>query len=171
MVLLKELSVLKEGVKCYLINKNTYIKLGILYDVIKKFNNNKFYYNIKTNLNISNKIFKNINELNARYYKHDLMTYEEGVNLTKRIILRLLNHNTFYYKERYVNKEECIIFKYYLIIELFSKRLFTSVSFSALIKIASYLFNLNYDNDNFNNYISYLNNDDLYYILEYHKFL
>ena len=171
MILLKELSVVKEGIKSYLINKVTFIKLGIFYDVIKKFNNNKFYYNIKTNLNISNKIFKNINELNARYYQHDVMTYEEGIKMTKRIIVRLLNYETFYYNERYYKKEECIIFKYYLIIELFSKRLFSNVSFNTLIKIAIYLFNLNYDNDNFNNYISYLNNNDLYYLLEYHKFL
>ena len=169
MVLLKELSVLKEGVKCYLVNKVTFIKLGIIYDVIKKFSDNKFYYSIKTKLNINNKIFKNINELNAKYYQHDIMSYKEGINLTKRVIIRLFCYDTFYYNKRYVNKEECLIFKYYLIIELFSKRLFTNISFSALIKIATYLFNLNYDNDNFNNYIIDLNNDDLYYLLEYHK--
>ena len=171
MILLKELSIVKEGIKCYLINKNTYIKLGIIYDVIKKFNSNKFYYNIKTNLNISNKIFKNINALNEMHYQHDIISYQQGINLTKRIIIRLFSYDTFYYNKRYFNKEDCIIFKYYLIIELFSKRLFTNISFNALIKIATYLFNLNYDNDNFNNYISYLSNDDLYYLLEYHKFL
>ena len=171
MILLKELSVVKEGIKGYLINKNTYIKLGIIYDAIKIFNNNKFYYNIKTTLNINNKIFKNINALNEMHYQHDIMSYQQGINLTKRIIIRLFSNDTFYYNKRYFNKEECIIFKYYLIIELFSKRLFTNISFNALIKIATYLFNLNYDNDNFNNYISYLSNDDLYYLLEYHKFL
>ena len=171
MVLLKELSVVKDGIKSYLINKVSFIKLGIIYDVIKTFSNNKFYYNIKTTLNINNKIFKDINELNARHYQHDIISYQQGINLTKRIIIRLLSYDTFYYNKRYFNKEECLIFKYYLIIELFSKRLFTNISFNALIKIATYLFNLNYDNDNFNNYIINLNNDDLYYLLEYHKWL
>ena len=171
MVLLKELSLLKEGVKSYLINKVTFIKLGIIYDVIKVFNNNKFYYGLTNKLNISNKIFSNINDKLAKYNTHDVMTYSQSINLTKRIIIRLFNYDTFYYNKRYYNKEENLIFKYYKIIELFSTRLYTKITLTTHVKLAIYLFNLNYDNNNFNNYISYLNTDDLYYILEYHKTL
>ena len=171
MLLLKELSVVKDGIKSYLINKVTFIKLGIIYDVIKTFNNNKFYYGLTNKLNISNKIFSNINDKLANYNKHDIMTYSQSINLTKRIIIRLFNYDTFYYNKRYVNKEDCLIFKYYKIIELFSQRLYTNITLTTHVKLAIYLFNLNYDNDNFNNYISYLNNEDLYYILEYHKTL
>ena len=169
MLLAKELTIMQEGIKCYKVTKNIYIKLGLLYDIIKKFSNNKFYYSINKTLNISNKLFKNINYLNARYYTHDIMTYKQGFNLTKRIITRLHDYNTFYYNKRYVNKEECIIYKYYLLIGLFSTRLYTNITYATHIKLAIYLFNLNYNNNEFNDYISYLNNEDLGYLLDYHK--
>ena len=170
MVLLKELTIFKDGIKSYLVNKNTYIKLGIVYDAIKKFNNNKFYYNLKHTLNINNKIFKDINKKLANYHQHDIMTYKQVTALNNRIISRLLNgYDNFYYNQRYVNKEECLLFKYYRIIELFSIRLYVKISLNTHIKLAVYLFNLNYNNDIFNDYITLLGTNNLEDILEYHK--
>ena len=171
MVLNKECSVVKDGIKSYLVNKNTFIKLGILYDVIKQFNSNKFYYSIKKKLNIRNKIFKDINYKISTYYTHDIMTYQQGINLSKRIISRLHDYDTFYYNERYHLKENCLLYKYYLIIELFSNRLYSNISFTTHVKLATYLFNLNYNNHEFNDYINCLTNDNLDFILEYHKYL
>ena len=170
-MLSKELLVVKDGVKSYKVSKYVFIKLGVLYNIIKKFDNNKFYYNIKNKLNISNKLFGSINSDLAKYNTHDIMTYQQVISLTKRIIIRLFNYDNFYYNKRYVNKNKCTIFKYYLLIELFSKRLYTKISFTTHIKLAMYLFNLNYDNDNFNNYLFSLNDSDLIYLLDYHKTL
>ena len=169
MLLNKELTIVKEGIKCYLVSKSIYIKLGVLYDAIKTFNSNKYYYNLKKTLNIKNKIFKNIDYLNAIYYTHDVMTYNQGINLTKRIITRLFNYDYFYYNQRYVNKEECLILKYYILVELFSQRLYSNITFTTHIKLATYLFNLNYSNHAFNDYIMNLDNDDLEYLLDYNK--
>ena len=169
MLLAKELTVLQDGIQCYLVSKTIYIKLGIIYDVIKKFNNNKYYYNLNNKLYINNKIFKNINYLNAKYNTHDIMTYQQDINSIKRIITRLFDYDYFYYNKRYVKKEDCLILKYYILIVLFSSRLYSNITFATHVKLALYLFNLNYDNSDFNNYISYLDNSDLHYLLDYNK--
>lgn len=171
MKLLKELIVLRDGIISYQVAKKIVLKLGYLYEIINKLNNNKFYYSIKSNkININNKLFIKIKNYMLNFNTHDVITLRQEIKLTNRIINKILNTNGYHYNRRYhSNPNNCLIYLFYLLIKLFSERLYKIISFNAHIFLITYLFSLNNGNSELIKYLLELGEGDLHYLLEYKK--
>ena len=165
-MILKDSICLKEGVFCYKIDSKRYLILGDLYYSLIKFNKDKFYYKLNHKLNINNKIFIKIYDQIKHFNNHDIYSLGHDINQSKRIISSCLKSSDYSYKRRFFNYLECPLFKYYRIIECLSKRLYKFISFRCHIILTLYLFNLNTNNNNFNELLNQYDSDDIELLLD-----
>ena len=149
-------------------SKSGYIKLGLLRSVLIKLNNNKFYSIIKNKtFYINNKLFANIYNEVSKYHTHDIYTAQYSLVIAKKILSRLLSgYNNYCYKRRYYYKDNCLLYLYYFIGTALFVRLYSITSYQTFVILITYLFNINYDNDELNNYIKKLGTEDYNLLLE-----